>query len=158
MKNEDRQILKDINEFVLYCKGWYTQTNNIIDDIYSLLTKTPQYAYLVKSDIVQLIMNKWSRWNDTLPVNEKLTIADFWREINHIKDILHVNRKPDKYFDELALNVIMHHIRYIDPEYIEITKPIYKKGKVRSWFWKQGMTYKQLNKRAIDVFEHTDNI
>jgi hypothetical protein len=47
---------------------------------------------------------------------------------------------------------------YIDPEYIEITKSIYKKGKVRSWFWKQGMTYKQLNKRAIDVFEHTDNI
>lgn len=152
MKKEDKQIMKDINEFVLYCKGWYTMTNDKITDIYALLVKTPQFAYLVKSDMIPLIVYKWSNWNDKLPNDVKLTISDFWRKYNHERDILHVNGKPDKDFDELSLDVIIHHIRYVDPKYIELGKPIYKKGKARAWFWHEGMTYKQLNKYADERF------
>lgn len=156
MEQKDKDIMKSLNEFVLYSKNWYKHSDDIREDIMSLLK--PTYSCMTKRDVTPVVIDKWSEWNETLPNDAKLTVVKFWRELNHYKDILRMvgENVETKSFDELTLNVIINHIAYTDPKYINIYSPFYKKGKLRYGADKEGMTYLEMNYATKKTFEKYD--
>ena len=167
MKEEDKKILDSINEFVLYCKNFYKTSEDKFADIISLLS--PNYLCTNKNDVINIVVNHWSEWNEKLPFGIKLSIASFWRGINDEKVFTEMredmkerrmrlqDRKDYKRhnadFNELTLNVIIHHIADMNPKYLHMMPPTYKKGKIRSGCDHQGMTYKEMRKLASRYFK-----
>ena len=158
MKEKDKEIMDSINEFLLYCKGFYKYSGDTIADIVSLLR--PIYLCDTEKNVVEIIMNKWSEWNEKLPQNEKMTVHKFWYKINEEKErnffmncFHNENTAQEVSFNKLSLMVIMEHIRYVDPIFLNLTPPSYHKGKLRYGIDKYGMTYKQMAKEASRYFK-----
>ena len=158
MEQKDKEIMDSINEFLLYCKGFYKHSGDTIADIVSLLR--PTYLCTTEKDVVQIIMNRWSEWNERLPQKEKMSVQKFWYNINDKKELnmfinsYHGNHTAQELsFNILSLMVIMDHIRYIDPIFLNLAPPSYHKGKLRYGVDKYGMTYKQMSKEASRYFK-----
>ena len=157
MEQKDKEIMNSINEFVLYSKGFYKRSDNIFNDILSLLL--PIYPCMTKRDILSIVMNKWNEWNEKLPNCAKLTVYNFWKNINQLKetDIMinsyHGISNESKDSDEFVLMAIMEHIRYMDPMFIQIAPPTFKKSKLRYSLVKEGMTYKEMEKITKEYFK-----
>ena len=167
MTEEDKKILDSLNEFVLYCKNFYKMSEDKFADIISLLK--PTYLCTNKDDVINIVVNNWSEWNEKLPFGIKLSVASFWREINDEKVFTEMeedfkehrmslqNRKDYKRhnadFNELTLNVIIRHIADMSPKYLHMMPPTYKKGKIRCSCDHPGMTYKEMRKHASRYFK-----
>ena len=85
MEKEDKDIMNYLNDFVLYCRGFYKKTDNIISDVFNLL-KT-EFMFVTEADVPHNMLNMWSKWNETLPADVKLTVFNFLKNINDYKEL-----------------------------------------------------------------------
>ena len=151
MEQKDKEILKSINGFVLYCKGFYKHTDFMYKDLKILLSDN--YTINSEKDIFFIILNRWNQWNEKLPQEERMTVSKFIEKCDWYKTIYKVSGASfsvDEF--DYKLFAIMEHIRYIDTKYLDIIPPIYKKGNMRYGLDKQGMTYKEMNCKINKFF------
>lgn len=147
MEKEDKDIMNYLNDFVLYCRGFYMKTDNIINDVFNLL-KT-EFMFGTEADVVHNMLNMWSKWNETLPADVKLTVFNFLKNINDYKEL---KKGKNISIDEIILMVIIDHVKFIDVKYLNIKQPVYGKGKPRYRIDHNGMTYKEMNKITDKIF------
>ena len=80
MEQKDKDILKSINGFVLYCKGFYKHTDFMYKDLKILLSDN--YTINSEKDIFFIILNRWNQWNEKLPQEERMTVSkNRWKQI-----------------------------------------------------------------------------
>lgn len=148
--------MKSLNNFVLYCKGWYVPTNpNIRNiDFVKLILKLDDYCWchISDNDVISIILVNFSKYNDELTINGKnhLDIYKIYRDIIYKSKLYDTDD-----LNEILLYIIVDFIRWSDivpnpPKTFD--KKLYKCG-IKSNYMKHGTTYKEVNKKVSNFFK-----
>jgi hypothetical protein len=148
------------NDIVLYAKGWYEKSDNILDDLGYLFSKI--YAWTPKSDEevahfmlitidalyeelgIAFSTNSYGRYNNSF--------ASFYDEINRRARIYNVS------FNMSIILWAMSKLAEIDKTKIKLNAPKYGKkehfrmGRMFGGKYPISMTYTEMNRRAKQIF------
>lgn len=141
------------NEVVLYCKGWYVATDNILADLEKYIRRNEDYCYpktMHASDIMGHMLNALELLYESLPAEELKnkcwyhTHKDFIFKVQYYEKLFSVD------FEEAVCLLVCSIFQNLSNKFIKLNPPKYDKqhryGGGLLGSPKQGMTYKEMNK------------
>lgn len=149
-----------LNNFALYCKGWYESSKG--EDMFGTLSKVLKldgYEFAkTKRDILCIVLNEMDGYNTWLFENKKqyLRIYDLYSDLY---DSMNYYDSCD--LEEGIMRKIISFISNKESSEIKLSKPLYNRKlwkyglKFNGFFYKKknGMTYSEQNRIASKIFD-----
>lgn len=142
----------NISYCILYKKGWYApKKGSLMSDLKYMLGMDGYVGEAMSdSDVFRIIVRAWQQYCE-------------WRaSINHpiydpimkIVSGTYFNIYYDKPWYENVILSILGEMSFIEKKYLALPLPHYDKTTPKSATWEPGMTYKELNRRAEEVWNY----
>lgn len=145
------------NDLVLYCKGWYEDTNDIFADFEKYIKMNGDYWYpkqMTRKDVITHALRAVDLVFDHFTKEERHNhyLGSMFKFYDYTTHKMWVYNVKD--FEVATLLVVHEFLQGLERKQIELIPPTYGKGKPKiGWHYKEGMTYKQMNDEVKKVFK-----
>ena len=148
------------NDIVLYAKGWYQRSNNIVNDLDYLFSKIYGWTHPVEYDVADRMLRALSRLYEEAGVYSGTKVPYSWL-VEHYLFEEEVRRRIILYKcsrEKAIILVVLSILQELDRDQIKLNKPHYGKKehfRMGSLFgaYPISMTYKEMNRIASKMFD-----
>lgn len=144
-----------LNNFILWCKGWYESTNNEMDilDEALIALKLDGYEFATKNHVLGIVLNYIDEMIDKKIIDSRISALRPSRLHKSISENMHFYEL--NYNDALALTIISLFKYELTKDNITLNPPIYSRKLYKMGFVAPailGNSYKMANYKVNNIF------
>lgn len=151
-------MIKDFifNDIVLYAKGWYQRSENIVDDLGYLFSKIYGWQPTTEKEVADFMVRVLDKLYEQKEITFKADsnmhcFTGFHNEVNRRMSIYNVS------YNRAVILLVLSELQQLSVDEIKLKAPHFgKKEHFRMGMlfgeWPKSMTYKEMNKRAQKAF------
>lgn len=148
------------NDIVLYAKGWYQRSDNIINDLDYLFSKIYGWSHPVEYEVANRMLRVLDKLYEEAGVYSGNEAPYYWLVKHHLfeEEVTKYKNLYECSRERAIIRVVLSILLELDREQIKLNKPYYGKKehfRMGSLFGENpiSMTYSEMNRRASKAFD-----